>query len=328
MLGKSIIPLVPIDGGLNTNSKPWLIGTSESQKCVNFDIGREDSQGSLIKRNGYIKDNTTQYVTGVTTSIYRHDGTPHTHRFASQTGSETLVHSWLANSGMFPSRTKYRYVRDTANYLVSHHSGSKFYYTDYSGATVGITATLGVNTVWFQTFSGTMYMTSADIAMKEWNGGAIANTAGTPPSNADGGLEVYANRLWTAKDNTLSSSALNNASDWTTVNNSFSTTVGNKNTDKIRRIISQGSRLLIFKENLIYALYGNAASNFYVELLTELTGIASPRSAVCIDGTVFFRGRDGVYVLTERATTPEFVSQKIKSKFDEQTNTTSCCGMI
>ena len=291
MLGRTIIPLIPIDGGLNTNAKPWLIGTSESQKCQNFDLGKQGKQGALVKRNGYVRDNTTQFVTGVTTNVYKH-------------------------------------VNGTFSYLVSHHSTSPFYYKDTTGANTTVTATLGVNTAWFMGFSGTMYIAGIDTVMKGWNGTSIANTAGSAPANAKAGLEVYSSRLWTAASNVLSGSALWNAEDWTTANNAWSSPVGAKGGETIKRIISQGSRLVVFKSNSIYALHGNAASNFYVQLLTEKTGITSPRSAVCVDGTVFFRGRDGYYVLPERAAEPELISLKITDKILAQTNSTTCCGMI
>jgi hypothetical protein len=73
--------------------------------------------------------------------------------------------------------------------------------------------------------------------------------------------------------------------------------VGQDDGDKITNIVSFYDRLLIFKENNVYALYGFDESDFYVKKIeyTERIGCVSKRGAVVKDNFCYFIDKSGIY---------------------------------
>lgn len=295
-LGRALVQIIPLDGGLNTEEHPFLLGTGEAQTLINIDLSKTGKAGSRAKRNGY-----TVYNTG---GIF-------------YTGTADKIHN---------------YIQDNGNEFLLFHFGSTNLWYVSGGANVSITITgLGTAIPDMANFSNSVYICSSDISMQKWNGTTVSAVGGTPPANTNT-LSVYKNRLWTANNSTYRSrlwySALLNPDDWTTAGSAGNVNINAQDGDVIVKIIPQRERLVIFKERAIYALYGSNPTNFFWDRVTNITGCVSKNSVSSADGIIFFRGKDGFYMLGERDVEPILISKKIQSFVDNQTNTTTCSSMI
>ena len=102
------------------------------------------------------------------------------------------------------------------------------------------------------------------------------------------------NRIYGAVGNKLHFSALSKAEDWTTLNDAGEIVVDDGYGD-ITGLVPSNGRLIIFKEDSMYELYGTGPRNFELQPVSETIGCTSHHTAVMVDGILYFLSKRGVY---------------------------------
>lgn len=122
-------------------------------------------------------------------------------------------------------------------------------------------------------------------------------------SDAPAGLnfiETYADRLWGAVNNTLHFSEYRVGTNWTTTNGDDADPgfIEVESTDGqiINGIRNGPNRLIIFKPDSMYNLFGSYADAFTLKRIDDAVGAISNQSITTIRGEIYFVHRTGIYV--------------------------------
>jgi hypothetical protein len=265
--------ITDFSGGLNTQQSPYLINDNQAAYCRNVDFDGTDA-GALKKRAGTTKLTSTA-VTGTSVvgvnSVYRAWYSDATSIIIAAAGAQTYTYS--AGSGFGAVSTGY-----TAN--------KPFGFCMYNSLAI-----------YGNAYEATKKMTST---------ASEASLGGSPPN---GNLFAsWKNRVWisgnTSYPNRLYFSALNNEADWTTSGDAGNIDIVKDDGDYITAIMPQGNRMLIFKQNSIYALSWSSPQSSSVDLAASGIGCIAPYSVTSVDGRVIFlfggAGRSaGVYAIDQ-----------------------------
>ena len=114
-------------------------------------------------------------------------------------------------------------------------------------------------------------------------------------------------------------SKINDAENWTSTD--FIDIDIGEHGDNITALLADGDRLLVFKENSVYAIYGFDADSFQVQNITRTAGCLNGSQPVATPyGAFFWYAQDGVYVVTQSGVS--WVFERLKPAIDQSALTT------
>jgi len=256
-------------GGLNLRSDQFNLADNESPDLLNVVV---DPRGGIRQRDGVDRLNTTALgadVKGIW-SLHTDSGTNHI----------------LVNYGT----------------AVAYSTGSNF--TDLSG----ITARTAGSRVYGMTMNNVAYGVSGDKVSFKWDGSSAADLGTTLDGSAGNFpqcqyVAFWNNFAWAA--NTVESatnykyrvrwSNSNDPERWAAAN--YVDIDKGEHGDYITGLVPAGDKLLVFKSNSVYAIFGWDSDSFQVVNLTNDVGsvpLSSPVSTTY--GTFFWNADTGVYL--------------------------------
>jgi hypothetical protein len=278
-------------GGLNLRADQTSLAPNESPALLNVEI---DPRGGVARRDSIDALNASALDSHVLAISSHHetDGT-----------NQILVAAVSAGA--------------TGIY---YGTGSNFTRVNTSASGSDGVALVGTTVPGFVTFNeatyignGTLFET--DKSVIKWTGANSASVL-TPDIDGTAGhfplarlMCTWGERVWVANTkedetgswvthaNRIRWSKVNNAEEWN-ADDYIDIDVG-EHGDHITAIVPNGDRLLIFKENSVYALYGFDSDSFQVINLTRVAGciddcvpISSPM------GVFFWNAQEGVFLVT------------------------------
>lgn len=108
-------------------------------------------------------------------------------------------------------------------------------------------------------------------------------------------LCVHENRLWGIYDDVLCACALGDATDWSTFDgvetDAYSVDTGTKG--DFTAIRKYGNHIEVFKESMMFELYGSIPSNFKLISITDEVGCIDKESIVEAEGALYFMSNNG-----------------------------------
>ena len=279
-------------GGLNLRADQFNIAHNESPALLNVEV---DPRGGVRRRDAVTKVNATA-LTNEITSLMTH----------YEAGANQVLAAAL----------------DPATI-----QSQIFYNADATGNFTG-PIQVGVDIVEFNTaqpprhvtFNNYTYMVNGQMlynasgvttaAALRWDGATGA--ALVPDLDGSAGhfpcaryTTAWAEYVWvaytletgTTHKNRVRFSAVNNAENWTATDY-IDIDIG-EDGDHITAIIPDADRLLVFKQNSIYAIYGFSRESFEVRNITRTAGCREGTQPVAATAGVFFwYAEDGVYIVT------------------------------
>ena len=279
-------------GGLNLRADQFNIAHNESPALLNVEV---DPRGGVRRRDAVTKVNATA-LTNEITSLMTH----------YEAGTNQVLAAALD-----PATTQ----------------SQIFYNADATGNFTG-PIQVGVDIVEFNTaqpprhvtFNNYTYMVNGQMlhntsgvttaAALRWDGATGA--ALVPDLDGSAGhfpcaryTTAWAEYVWvaytletgTTHKNRVRFSAVNDAENWTATDY-IDIDIG-EDGDHITAIIPDADRLLVFKQNSIYAIYGFSRESFEVRNITRTAGCREGTQPVAATAGVFFwYAEDGVYIVT------------------------------
>ena len=128
---------------------------------------------------------------------------------------------------------------------------------------------------------------------KVYDGNTVSNLV-----NAPEGLNYvtsHENRLYGAVGNALHYSALRNAQDWNTVDQSGQIVIENNGGEDISCVIAGTGKVVVFLPHSMHELYGTGPLNYRLQLLTDDIGCVNHQSAVMLGGVLYFLSHNGLF---------------------------------
>jgi len=128
-------------------------------------------------------------------------------------------------------------------------------------------------------------------------------------------MTVLDNRIWGCKTDDIYACALGDATGWTT-NDGVSTdsfTVDTGTTGSFTGIVTFRESILLFKEDIVWKLFGDVPANFEYVRINNL-GCLNHKSIWEVNGILFYLGRKGVYAYTG-GNQPELISKKLNETY-------------
>ncbi len=292
-------------GGLNTANPKHRIRDTELTQCDNFLFDRL-TVGSAKKRAGYIKHNDTEWpeATGLgIRGLIKF--------FRSKTGVEDLVVAGGTKWGKFNSA-----------------GGGSF---DDIVFTPALTTNLDTN------FVHGLDTANNDIVIgvngvdtpKKYEVGFVGGDLSAPAEGAASVVAVYKEHLFinkVADPNLIVFSRPGVHDVFTTIAGGGSFQVGQNNGDSITALIPQANRLLVFKNNEIWAIYGEDTETFRNVQLFGTVGCPTQKAVFELDGVIVFMhstgSQFGVFSLGRDTFNPQlrFLSGKIQPDLEGETN--------
>ena len=287
-------------GGLNVRADQFNLAENESPDLLNVDV---DPRGGVSRRNGVTAINSTA-LTGDVRSLFAHSSASYNQIMASVTASSNST-LWYATTGNFTQIAS-------------------------SAGNITMTGAVPPRAV---TFNDYTYIVNAALfdtsyAAVKWSGTGNADRL-TPDIDASDGhfpcaryVTTWAQFVWVAYTlesstyykNRVRFSKVNDAENWTATDY-IDIDVG-EDGDYITAIIPDGDRLLVFKQNSVYAIYGFSRDSFEVRNITRVAGCRDGSQPVATTAGVFFwYAEDGVYLLTYDDLAWAF--ERIKPKIDD-----------
>ena len=284
-------------GGLNLRADQFNIGENESPAMLNVEV---DPRGGVRRRNGVTKVNATALADEII-SLFTH----------YESGQNQILAS--VNPSTAPSTTEM--------YWNENASG------DFAGPMAQTTGTLafsGSQPATGVTFNGYTYIVNGSMLASPHNLGAALRWHGrnelptyypvylTPDLDGSAGhfpcaryATAWAEFVWvaytlesgTTHKNRVRFSAVNDAENWTATDY-IDIDIG-EDGDHITAIIPDADRLLVFKQNSVYAIYGFSRDSFEVRNITRTAGCREGTQPVAATAGVFFwYAEDGIYIVT------------------------------
>ena len=279
--------LESFSGGLNFRADQFDLAQDESPDLLNVTV---DPRGGVQIRNGVIRRNPTALSADVK-GIWGFHTDGGTNRVMVNYGTK-VAHSASAN------------FTDLTN-ITNRTDGSRVY---------GIT------------FNNVTYGVSYDQVSFKWDGSTDADL-GTTLDGSSGQfpkaqyVAQWNNHVWVGNTyeggNTkyrLRWSNLNDAEKWTAAD--YVDVDKGEAGDYITGLVSAGDRIVVFKSNSIYAVYGFDSDSFQLVNITKTVGSIPLSSPVATPyGVFFWHDRSGVHVLGQNGTA--YIFDKLKPAIDD-----------
>ena len=275
-------------GGLNLRADQFNMDPDESPDLLNVDV---DPRGGVSRRNGIDVLNVTA-LSGHVQSLLTHHETD---------GTESVLVTPLNSAG---TATELWYNTGTGDFTqVATGSGNVTF--DTTQVPVGLT----FNDATYVT-NGLPMLSETTKSVVKWTGANDATTLTPDTDGSDGhfpaarysaawgeyawaghlveGVTTYANRIRFSK--------VNDAENWT--NTDYIDIDIGEDGDVITGLLADGDRLLVFKADSIYAVYGFDRDTFEVQNVTRAAGcLQGSNPVVTTVGVFFWYSDNGIYLL-------------------------------
>ena len=276
-------------GGLNLRADQFNLGDTESPGLLNVDV---DPRGGVSRRDAIDVLNTTALADTIY-SMFQHSDASNNQIIAAVKSSSNSKLYWNNDaSGDFESTA----VASAA-------------------ATVQFSGTQRPQAV---TFNDTTYVVNGSLLASEGTKSAVAwagsNNCTTLTPDIDGSaghfpcaryVATWGQFVWVGYTvesavtykNRIRFSAVNDGENWTATDY-IDIDIG-EDGDYITAILPDADRLLVFKQNSVYAIYGFSRDSFEVRNITRTAGCREGTTPVATTAGVFFwYAEDGVFLLT------------------------------
>ena len=278
-------------GGLNLRADQFNIAENESPALLNVDV---DPRGGVRRRDAVTKVNSTALDDDIVNLISHYEEGQNQVLAAVATATETKL---LWNDD-----------------VTGDFDGT----VSYGGTDVQFDTTQPPRGV---TFNGYTYIVNGKFltstghttySVVRWSGADGSTALATPDIDGSDGhfpnaryTTTWAEYIWVAY--TLESSTTHkNRVRWSKVNDAENWTAADyididigEDGDHITAIIPDADRLLVFKENSIYAIYGFSSDSFEVRNITRTAGCRDGSQPVAATAGIFFwYAEEGVYLLS------------------------------
>lgn len=281
-------------GGLNLRADQFNIAENESPALLNVDV---DPRGGVRRRDAVTKVNSTALDDDIVNLISHYEEGQNQVLAAVATATETKL---LWNDDV------------TGNF-----DGT----VSYGGTDVQFDTTQPPRGV---TFNGYTYVVNGKFltstghttySVVRWSGADGSTALATPDIDGSDGhfpnaryTTTWAEYIWvaytlesgTTHKNRVRWSKVNDAENWTAADY-IDIDIG-EDGDHITAIIPDADRLLVFKENSIYAIYGFSSDSFEVRNITRTAGCRDGSQPVAATAGIFFwYAEEGIYLLSHDA---------------------------
>ena len=278
-------------GGLNLRADQFNIAENESPALLNVDV---DPRGGVRRRDAVTKVNSTALDDDIVNLISHYEEGQNQVLAAVATATETKL---LWNDDV------------TGNF-----DGT----VSYGGTDVQFDTTQPPRGV---TFNGYTYIVNGKFltstghttySVVRWSGADGSTALATPEIDGSDGhfpnaryTTTWAEYIWvaytlesgTTHKNRVRWSKVNDAENWTAADY-IDIDIG-EDGDHITAIIPDADRLLVFKENSIYAIYGFSSDSFEVRNITRTAGCRDGSQPVAATAGIFFwYAEEGIYLLS------------------------------
>jgi len=287
-------------GGLNVRADQFNLADNESPDVLNVDV---DPRGGVSRRDGITATNTTA-LGGHIRSLFAHSSASYNQILAGVTsGSDSTLH--YATTGNFTQIT-------------------------VGGPAVTMTGAQPPRAV---TFNESTYIVNGslfdtDKSTVKFSGVAAASALTADIDGSDGHFPcaryttTWGQFVWvgytvesgTTYRNRVRFSKVNDAENWTATDY-IDIDIG-EDGDYITAVLPDADRLLVFKQNSVYAVYGFSRDSFEVRNVTRTAGCRDGSQPVASNAGVFFwYAEDGVYLLAYDSVVWAF--ERLKPKIDD-----------
>jgi len=278
-------------GGLNLRADQFNIAENESPALLNVDV---DPRGGVRRRDAVTKINSTALDDDIVNLISHYEEGQNQVLAAVATATETKL---LWNDD-----------------VTGDFDGT----VSYGGTDVQFDTTQPPRGV---TFNGYTYIVNGKFltstghttySVVRWSGADGSTALATPDIDGSDGhfpnaryTTTWAEYIWvaytlesgTTHKNRVRWSKVNDAENWTAADY-IDIDIG-EDGDHITAIIPDADRLLVFKENSIYAIYGFSSDSFEVRNITRTAGCRDGSQPVAATAGIFFwYAEEGIYLLS------------------------------
>jgi len=278
-------------GGLNLRADQFNIAENESPALLNVDV---DPRGGVRRRDAVTKVNGTALDDDIVNLISHYEEGQNQVLAAVATATETKL---LWNDD-----------------VTGDFDGT----VSYGGTDVQFDTTQPPRGV---TFNGYTYIVNGKFltstghttySVVRWSGADGSTALATPDIDGSDGhfpnaryTTTWAEYIWvaytlesgTTHKNRVRWSKVNDAENWTAADY-IDIDIG-EDGDHITAIIPDADRLLVFKENSIYAIYGFSSDSFEVRNITRTAGCRDGSQPVAATAGIFFwYAEEGIYLLS------------------------------
>jgi len=278
-------------GGLNLRADQFNIAENESPALLNVDV---DPRGGVRRRDAVTKINSTALDDDIVSLISHYEEGQNQVLAAVATATETKL---LWNDD-----------------VTGDFDGT----VSYGGTDVQFDTTQPPRGV---TFNGYTYVVNGKFltstghttySVVRWSGADGSTALATPDIDGSDGhfpnaryTTTWAEYIWvaytlesgTTHKNRVRWSKVNDAENWTAADY-IDIDIG-EDGDHITAIIPDADRLLVFKENSIYAIYGFSSDSFEVRNITRTAGCRDGSQPVAATAGIFFwYAEEGIYLLS------------------------------
>jgi len=278
-------------GGLNLRADQFNIAENESPALLNVDV---DPRGGVRRRDAVTKINSTALDDDIVSLISHYEEGQNQVLAAVATATETKL---LWNDD-----------------VTGDFDGT----VSYGGTDVQFDTTQPPRGV---TFNGYTYIVNGKFltstghttySVVRWSGADGSTALATPDIDGSDGhfpnaryTTTWAEYIWvaytlesgTTHKNRVRWSKVNDAENWTAADY-IDIDIG-EDGDHITAIIPDADRLLVFKENSIYAIYGFSSDSFEVRNITRTAGCRDGSQPVAATAGIFFwYAEEGIYLLS------------------------------
>jgi len=276
-------------GGLNLRADQFNLAYNESPAMLNITV---DPRGGAERRDSIDALNGTALPNSII-ALGSHSETP------VGGGADQILAACLSSGG--------------STVELHYSTGGNFADMELSSATATLTGTTAPFFVTFNDFTyiGNGALFSTSYSTVKWSG-ANDITRLTPDIDGSDGhfptaryATTWGERIWVAYTvessttyaNRVRFSKINDAENWTATDY-IDIDIG-EHGDRITGIVADGDRLLVFKQNAVYAVYGFSADDYQVQNLTRVIGSIDGCLPVSTPHGVFvWYARDGLFLLT------------------------------
>ena len=278
-------------GGLNLRADQFNIAENESPALLNVDV---DPRGGVRRRDAVTKVNSTALDDDIVSLISHYEEGQNQVLAAVATATETKL-LWNDN-------------------VTGDFDGT----VSYGGTDVQFDTTQPPRGV---TFNGYTYIVNGKFltstghttySVVRWSGADGSTALATPDIDGSDGhfpnaryTTTWAEYIWvaytlesgTTHKNRVRWSKVNDAENWTAADY-IDIDIG-EDGDHITAIIPDADRLLVFKENSVYAIYGFSSDSFEVRNITRTAGCRDGSQPVAATAGIFFwYAEEGIYLLS------------------------------
>lgn len=162
-----------------------------------------------------------------------------------------------------------------------------------------LTSGLNTSADWsFTNFKGNLSVinligTNGVDPAKRYDGTTVQNLANAPAGAKY--MTTHSNRLYCAVDNFVRFSALNEADDWTTVDDAGEVPVNTRDGETINGLNEGNGHLTVFKPSSMFELYGKGPQSYSMDNIATDIGATGDKGIIVYDESLPFLSRDGIY---------------------------------